>query len=281
MRVLVDLRSHLTNLPLITQVEPDTPEGTAGVTQINGKFLLPIIKGAEFPITEDSYVLDGAGECDGGDVSSISFAHLLAQYPMYGHVYFNPLLTTNHVGDLDLTGTMTVEVGDPPVSVEYPARFQTGMPPGHLPGFPLGQMPTHTALLPINDGVDPAYPGLLLTEEIDIGPYTVDPDTGLEVGADEFMVYWKLYGFVTTDDVANAAEGPGAGQNQPSMRLVTETEQEPDGFSAYISPDDGAHWCRADLLEPVAFFAKTTKIRLAFRNDGTEKVYIACFAVLF
>lgn len=265
MRVLVDLRSHVSGAPEITQVEqiPNAGDGVA----INGKYVLPIVPGAEFPIDAASYVLDGGGDVDGEDVSSISFAHLLASYPQFGNIYFNPLLTAGHVGELDLAFTT---FHDPVTGVDTPVRCQTGRDAL----LNAGQMPTHTALLAQNDTGTNARPGLIVTDEIDISPYTGG------VGADEFMIYWKLLDFSVSEDV-RSDYGTTSGQNTPAFRQVYETDQEPSGFSVYITPDNGDHWCEVGLLEPVAFCAKTTGFRVAFRNENDYKIFLAHFAVLF
>jgi len=250
---------------VITQVEQTPAAGLP--TAINGKFLVPLVDGADFPIDTTSYLLDGGGDVDGGDISSISFAHLLAQHPQFGHVYFNPLLTAAQVAELDLV----FPYRDPtdPTSILTP-RLQTGRGVGGT----TGQMPTHTALLAVNASVTPPRPGLIVSEEIDIGPMTSN------VGADEFMVYWKLLNFYVSQDV-HSDYGGTAGLNTPAMRYVYETDQEPLGFSVYITTDNGDHWSEVGLLETIAFCDKTTKFRVAFRNDSTSKVYLANFAVLF
>jgi hypothetical protein len=293
MRILVDLASHLSaplaGTPLITQVEQNPPPGVEGQTAINGRYSIPVPKGISFPVDTSSYVLDGAGLNDGGDVVSQAFAHLLASYPMYGNIYFNPLLTDSDVAELDLTATFK-DSTDPNAPVYLPTRVQTGRAASSL-GPAAGCMPTHTAILAANTaapadpgtfvliGGSPSHPGILVTDNIDIGPYTLDA-YGNPVGTDDFVVYWKLYAFDVTQDVATDY-GALAGQNEPALRYLQETDQEPPGFRVYISPDDGANWCEVGLLEPVAFGAKTTSFRLAFRNDGANKVYLAQFAVLF
>lgn len=272
MRVQVDLTSHLAGTPSIVQVEMDPQPNTTGQVVINGKYALPIVKGVEFPVTDASYVLP----IDGGDVSSISFAHLLAMYPMFGTIYHNPLLTSTHVADLDLTATFKQYYPPAVDPVFLPTRAQTGRT------FTLpepGQMPTHTAILSQNLNTTPPHPGVLITQEINIGPYTLD-DLGNPVGADEFLVYWKLYDFSVSDDI-NAEYGAAAGINAPAQRMVQEMDQEPTGFSVYISPDNGDHYCEVGLLEPVAFCSKTTKFRLAFTNTTRDKIFLANFAVLF
>ena len=271
MRILVDLSSHVTGDPKVTQVEKTPPLGAAGSTSINGKYVIPVPSGMDFRVDANDYVL-AAGVVDGGDVTSITYAHLLAAFPMFGHVYFNPLLTGDHVGELDLTAQWKDTTGSPPAApTYYPTRAQTGRGTGPPDA---GQMPTHTAILAQNSSVTPSRPGILISDAIDISTFTGG------VGADEFMLYWKLYDFEIGDDVISTF-GATAGQNEPAIRRVLEVDQEPSGFSAYISVDDGANWCEAGLLEPMAFANKSTEIRVAFRNTTASKVYLATFGALF
>ena len=136
-----------------------------------------------------------------------------------------------------------------------------------------GNYPTHTAILPVNSSVTPHRPGLLVTKEIDLTPYTG------AAGTDEFCLYWRLCYFTTSDD--HAGDYGIAGDNTPAIRKIMETDQEPADFSVYISPDDGDHWCETGRLDPIAFTTKTTSIRLAFVNNSPKKIYLANFAVLF
>jgi len=278
MRLIVDLRSHLSvpGAPRIIQAQRVPSLGET--TTINGKFVLPMPLDLDLPIDTSSYILDAGGEINGSDVVSKGYAQLLALYPQFGNIYFNPLLTADHVAEL-VTDTsyhfVDKSTPPPPYPIFYP-RFQTGRKSGVADA---GQMPTHTALLPMNLGVTPNRPGLMITQEIDIGPYTLDCNSN-PVGADQFMVYWKLYGFTVSDDIA-ADAGAFDGYNTPALRVIEEVDQEPADFQVYITTDDGANWCPVGLLEPVAFCDKSTKIRLAFRNDGDGKVFIASYALLW
>jgi len=273
MRLLVDLRSHLAGAPAIIQAQADPVIGSDGAVSINGKYAIPLPLDVEFPITLTDYVLDGAGEIDGGDVASKGYAHLLALYPQYGNVYFNPLLTSDHVAELVLDQSFWLTDG---VDLFFP-RFQTGREVAAAPAD--GQMPTHTAILAQNDTMTPVRPGLIITNEIDLSLYTLNC-TGDTVGADEFAVYWKLYDFNVTEDIA-ADEGLYAGVNSPALRQLKETDQEPVGLTVYLTPDNGTTWTEVNLLEPVFYASKTTSVRLAFRNDTTSKMFLASFALLF
>lgn len=270
MRVLVDLASHVTTGdPQITQVEKTPPIGTPGRTPIGGKYSIPIVPGANINVTKSDYVLN-AGVVDGGDIASQSYAWLLARYPSFEWVYFNPLLTPDHVAELDLSATFG----------GFPTRAQTGritaapFPPGTGGPFPAGQMPSHTAILGQNNTVAPPRPGLLVTQDIDISAYT-----GM-AGTDTVMPFYKIYDFDVSEDISSDY-GVFAGQNSPSIRYLIERDQEPAGFSVYISPDGGVSWVNAMLLAPVTFMANTTTIKLAFENTTANKIFLATFGFLF
>jgi len=244
MRLLVDLRSHLSDPvqdPQIIQAQTVPELGQGGREIVNGKYVIPMPFGVDFPIDENSYILDGAGDIDGGDVVSQGMAHLLAAFPQYENIYFNPLLTSNHVGELVEYGSAITPGGHftdkslTPPAVFLP-RFQTGRADSELDD---GQMPTHTALFPQNSTVTPTRPGLIITEAINIGPHTLDCND-VEVGTDEFMVYWKLFKFEVTHDIS-AEYGAHAGVNTPALRYIEETDDDPTGFSAYNSTDGGAN----------------------------------------
>jgi len=259
MRVLADLKTlFTTGTPEVTQVEK-TPAPEEG-TPINGRFVLPIVTSVEFPITSDDYILP----VDGGDLSSISFSHLLAMFPEFANIYFNPLITDTQLLELDPFFLFT----DPLIPAVYYPRFQTGYP------FE-GQMPTHTALLPQNDAGDYARPGLMVTQDIDIS--ALEP-----TGVTDFMVYWKLLDFDVSHDV-RSEYGATTGQNTPAIRRVYETDQEPDEFFAYITTDSGAPytWTPVNLLETVTVAAPTTTFRVAFKSTADAKIFLANFAVLF
>ncbi len=271
MRVLVDLKSYLAGAPEIIQVQA-TPNGSVVV---NGKFTVSMPLDVEFPVDSNDYLLN-AGNVDGQDITSKGFARLLASCPQYENLYFNPLLTHDHVDELDWDGVFN-DVSDPANPVTFKARYQSGRGQGP-PDF--GQMPSHTALLPKNEGVSPARPGFIVSKVIDIGPYTLDCD-GEEAGAKEFMLYWKLLNFTVSHDISGHDLGAVANTNSPALRTMQEIDPEPDGFSAYISTNGGATWCRAFWMAPLVACDPTDSIMVAFRNDSLSKRYLASFAVLF
>jgi len=251
MRVLTSLS---TNSILQVERTPDVGDATA----INGKYVVTLPMGAQVDVDSSSYVIP----VDGGDVSSLAFAGLLAQYPMYGNIIFNPLLQASDVADLDLTATLpTGEI----------TRAIVGRGAGPLS---TGQCPNSTIILPQNNTVAPVRPGLLITDTIDISAATGG------VGANEFMVYWKIYGFDTTEDVISNY-GATLGMNDPALRNLTEVAQEPAGLEVYLTIDDGITYTQVGRLEAVAFCVFGSDLRLAFVNRSTSRFYVACYAIMF
>ena len=276
MRLLVDLLSHIDGAPAIVQVQRvPSQDPTIGGEVINGKYSIPVPLDMDFPITSDDFILDAFGNVVVGSVTAKTHAHLLAVYPQYENIYWNPLLTSDHVKELvlDQSFHFTDRSLDPPVMF-YP-RFQTGREQG-VPDD--GQMPTHTALMGSNGGVTPSRPGFIITDEIDISDYTLDCKDD-PVGTDEFMVYWRLYAFIHDQDLA-ADAGSYAGYNVPAHRTLLEKPSD-EAVSVWLTTDDGANWCQVYLLDPVAFCDKTTTVRLAFRNDTPDKIFLATYALLF
>jgi len=285
MRVLVDLTSHVTALtgslpdPDPVTGVPGTQLGVSGITQVekdadlyvpvpvNGKYIVPIPEGLSVHVDKDSKVLP----IDGKDISSKAYAELLARYPMYGHIYFNPLLTVSNLMEIDPVKEFRDNSVKPPRW--FSGRYQTGRAVENHPQN--GNAPNSTAVLPINATVDPARPGMLITEEIDLTPYTG------EAGTDEVMAYWRIYVFDTSHDISGGLFGQHAGVNEPAIRSIIEIDQEPEGFTTYLTIDDGVNWFEVGRLEPISFCCKVTKVRLAFRNDSPTKIHVASFAFMF
>jgi hypothetical protein len=117
---------------------------------------------------------------------------------------------------------------------------------------------------------------------VQYGPVAVQPHHDPPAtGADDFMVYWKIYEITTSHDIGDPTYGALAGTNEPAIRSIEETPQEPSDFHVYLSIDDGANWHEVGWLEALGFCCKAEEIRLAFLNESTEKVYLASFAVMF
>ena len=253
MRVVADLSSFN-----ILQVEKSPPLGQP--RPFNGRFAVPVPPGASIQVDSDSVVGDGSIN----DVWRKSMEALLEQYPMYEYILYNPLLLDGDLLGIDPSTTWPAPLGGKP-------RFQSGRVGGVLNGL----APNSTAILPRNTRTGgPVRPGLLVTDTIDIGPLTA------AVGADEFLVWWHVYGFLTQEDIMSDY-GATAGSNNPSLRNIQESSPEPGNFDVYISNDDGVTWTQTSFLDPTDLVVFGTNVRIAFRSVRDDRVYLAGYAILF
>lgn len=269
MRVHVDLGSHFTVPPsnTILQVDPDPPY--LGLSNITGRYLIPSIDGTSVSVTAATYI----SPANGGSLTSQVFGQLLARFPQYRHVAFNPLLTATDVAALDDTAIFSILIPDPaggpnPVVWPFDSRFITG-------DSVVNAMPMGTALPAMNTTMTPPRPGVLVTRNIDLSTATGG------VGADDFMVYWKVYEIFSSDDVAGTGLGTTVGRNDPAFKYAREIDQEPAPFDVFISIDDGQNWVQVSRLQQVAFCNKSNQVRLAFLNLGSATYYLAHYALLF
>lgn len=234
---------------------------------VNGRYLLPVPEGSDLDIEKGAKVISDDGSFGEDSLVHQAFEGLLAQYPMYGHIIYNPNIVDKDVDDYDLDAGLT-EVGPPMIAHESRAQL------GRYPGSKAGNSAGSTLVLPQNNYVDPARPGLLITNTLDITPM-VD-----ECGADEFMVWWMI---TTIDDTHDVMTDYGfqAGTNTPTLQIFNFIEQEPDGLEVLLSVNDGASYFKVDRLEPIAFCDPATKLRLAFLNRGDQKYRILGWAIMF
>lgn len=261
MRIVADLAQNQ-----IIQVEKNAPEGE--LIDISGKYSIPVPEGVALRVTPQSVVLPSS---DPNSVIAQSYAGLLAMFPQFENILYNPLLEDTDMADLDPDGFLNEGA---PVVASYPARFQMGRGTGLLP---LGAAPGSVALLPSNDSLGPGNerPGVIVTQTIDIGPYTADE------GADEFMVYWYVFDIDVSVDAASNF-GFYAGQNTPSLRRLEEIPQEPSDLEVFISINNGFNFFKVDRLIPLAFCHPGKEIKIAFKHTGTAaKRYVAAYALLF
>lgn len=248
----------------ILQVEKNSSLGEP--IDYTGKVCLPIPEGVTIRVTPSSIILPST---DPNSVILQSYLGLLAQYPQYANILFNPLLEAADMSELDPSGVLSIGA---PVTAYHPARFQMGRA-----GAPAGASPGSVAMLESNDtlGVGLERPGVITTTTIDIGPYTAD------LGADEFMVYWYLYEMSVSVD-ASSGFGAFAGQNQPSLKSWIEIDQEPANFEAYISINGGFNYFPISRMTPIAFCKPGRYIRLAFKNESASaKRFLAAYALMF
>lgn len=249
----------------IVQVEKNPPNGE--LVSRNGMYMIPIAEGVKVAATPTSFVVPTAGS-----VVFQNFAGLLAQFPGYENVVFNPLIEATDVDDVDPTAFLNE---GSPVTASYGPRFQAG----RGTGGPLvaGNAPNSVALLPQNETAGPGLekPGVLVSNTIDVGPFTGG------MGATEFMVYWYVYQFSTTADV-NSEFGFTAGTNSPSIRQAIEVDQENADLEVFLSVNDGANFFPVERLLPISFCSPATLIRIGFKNTNpTLKYYLAHYALIF
>lgn len=264
MRFIGDLKSLFGGNPQILSVEK-TP-GVGVGRNINGRYVFPLFSDNGSAVNKDSYLLDGSGDIDGGDVISRAYAHLLNSNPTFDFVYFNPLLTDDHVGELSLTDTIT----DPSTGTAITPRLATGRGPGGP--YPSGQAPNMTAILPQNNAATPARPGLLLSDVIDISG-------DVPGGVTRVAPFWHTLDFSVSADV-QAHYGALAGNNTPAIKSVYEAT--PTALEVYASADGGASWKAVSRSgASVSFCDPTTSLRLAFVNRGATPIYLNTFALLF
>lgn len=237
-------------------------------TPFNGKYAIEIPSFINVDMDEGQPCADYILPVDGDDLYSKIFTGLLATYPMYDNILFNPLLTEADMDDLDIDGVM-------PDGSTSRAQYGRGLnqPPYHTT-TQVGTAPCSVALLPANKSVSPQRDGLLITTTMDITTQTSG------AGAREFMVYWKIYQFECTHDI-NSDIGAYGSSNSPALRKIIEIDQEPSDLEVFLSVDDGANYFPIGRLEPTAFCVPGTKIKLAFRNTGDVKYYIASYSVMF
>jgi hypothetical protein len=251
MRVIAELASNR-----LIRTQPDPPVGSG--TTLNGQFVVPVPEGAAVTLTPTSYLTPQ----NAGSVPGQAAAALLARYPMYANVAFNYLLEASDVAALDLAAT-------------GPSGVISRAMVGRGAGLSTGIAPNSTVILPQNNTTGgPPRPGCLVTDMIDIGPATGG------AGAEEVLLWWKVASFTTGEDTLHGY-GMTAGVDTPVLRTLGETSQAPAGLTVSVSNDDGATWFTASRLTPVNLGVFDTRVRVAFVNTSSNRVYLLAFAVLF
>lgn len=239
--------------------EERTPD-LGGTTVVTGRFIVPVPEGVGVNISSSTYLLPQ----DGGDLASELADGLLALYPMYSNIVHNFLLNSADIAEFDTTATG-------PTGETFRAQLGRGVGP-----LTLGQAPNSTGILEVNPVTSGGpKPGCLVTDTIDIGPVTAG------VGADEFLVWWKIWTGSTSQDVVSAY-GATAGVNTPSAKSFTEINQETANLEVYISNDDGVTWTGPiGRLEPIDLGVFDTDVRLAFLNNGASRFFLGAYGICF
>jgi len=258
------------------QVEGTAPTPAEGESTVsNGKFYVPVPEGVGIEVTPiSSLIVPDQVTTLPGEIAS----QFLARNPMYDHVLWNFFLEATDIAALDLgPGTPS------PTSGNVLSGFIPTLSPGpNGPRCqvgrgsvgPTGVAPNSVAVLPRNLNRTPGTYGGLVTELLDTTPFT-GPS-----GTDEVLVWWKLAEVNTQEDVLNGFNAT-VGINQPALRELVETTQEPAGFLVYASADDGVTWHECRLTEPTDLVTAGTDLRIAFVNNTEIKYHLLGFIVLF
>ncbi len=252
----------------IVQVDRTPDIGVS--TPINGKYVIPVPEGSSVSVNNDTIVTPTA---DSNSIVAQAYAGLLNQFPMFNNIVFNPLIETTDIDKLDLVATFPDGSGG-----QFPTRVQTGR--GTLDSLVEGNVPNMTSLLANNQlGEDSPRPGLVITNTIDVESLLTTSEICEIPSVNEFLVWWKIYKFNVTDDVSSNF-GVFKGVNDPAIKNIVEVEQEPSELEVFISSEDGLEWNPVRRLESVST-CDGTKLRLAFLNYSSEKIYLAAYAILF
>ena len=262
------ISSLASGLVLETSVEPVV----GGTTLVNGKFILNTPPGVSLDVNSASYLTPQ----NSGSLPVQIATSFLARYPNYDNQLSNFFLEAADQSTLDLNAaplpiagnitTGTVTSGLPGTF----ARCQVGRV-----GGPAGIAPGSIAMLPTNTGGPNDLYGALITDTIDITSY--NPGT---TGTDEVLVWWKVATATTSEDVVQGYNVT-ANTNTPVRKDQVEQLPTPAGLLVYASVDDGASWFEVQYLEATDLVTSGTDFRLAFVNDGTEKLYLLGYIVLF
>lgn len=251
-----------------TRSEPD--EG--GTSVLNGQYVICTPEGVSVEIDSASYVTPQ----DASSVPGLIAADLLVRNPEYDHVLWNMFVESSDVSMLDLSGAAPAPTALNVVAGTPPTNEMGNLPRckvGRGGGGPLGISPNTASILPANaNRTTPTY-GLLITDTIDLTPYT-----GVG-GSDEVMVWWKIGQLDTSTDVV-AGYNSTLGLNTPALRELTEIDQEPVGLLVYASVDDGVTWYEVTRMDPTNLVVAGTDLRLAFVNEGSTEIPLLGFIVL-
>lgn len=230
----------------------DEPISVGDTLTVNGKYLVPCPDGAAYDIDSTDTP---------ATVAAKAASALLVRYPMYENAAYNFFLDATDMDGIDLTDPL-------PVSPIVSTKPRVLMGRGGVGPTPTGAAPNSVAVLPANPYAASASPGLLVTDTIDISATA-------PAGTDEVLIWWQIAQFSTSQDTTTGTNPA------PAVRTLTSIDQEPAGFTVYVSNDDGATWYVADRLLPVDLINPGTDLRLAFVNSGTSRLYLLGFTVLY
>lgn len=273
MRLYVDLGTHdPTGTTAGRIIKYDTTPEQNTFTVINGQYVLEIPEGSAISVNETSYLLPQ----DANSVPAQAAQEFLVRYPMYDHVLFNFFLENTDLAAIDLGTSVphptSANTTPPLTGLGAPtySRCKVGRVTG--PG-PVGMAPNKIVILPRSFAKTANIYGSIVSDVVDITSFNpTNP------GTDEVMVWWKIAGMRTSQDIATDY---GSGNNTPSINEMQEISNEPTDFSVWISNDDGVSWYEANYLEPVDLVSVGTDIRIAFVNQSDDPIYLLGYCILF
>lgn len=243
----------------------------------NGKFFVPSPPGVPLDVSSSSVLTPQTA----GSIPYEIAHEFLSRNPNYDNVLWNFFLEVSDVAQLDTSSSAptpvagNVAAGFPPTMIPSPLgpRCQVGRAVGPAP---VGVAPNSVAVLSANtkSSGTPQY-GSLIFDTVDLTPY--NPATP---GTDEVLVWWRIARATTSEDVVQGF-GVTAGLNTPSLKSLQETPPNYSGFHVYASVDDGVSWYECNYLRPRDLVTAGKDFRLAFINEGSEKLYLLGVAVLF
>jgi len=235
----------------IIESGPFTPSDMKGRYELSTPSTLGII-----PLQSGDYVFPR----DIGSVISRIESAFISVYAGYNGVIYNPLLES-----ADDISDSTALFPDSSGAIS--------------PRMIKGDTPNITGVCALNESapnaLDPtgySDPGMMITEEIDLGALTGG------AGSQNVMVWWRAVTKTFTYD-KSPIQGLREDVNEPS-RLVY-TDADPTLLKVYISSDNGGSYSELTNLNPHSFLAPETMVRLAFRNDGSQDVYILAYGIMY
>ncbi len=244
---------------------------------VNGKFVVPSPPGVPLDVRPTSFLTPQTS----GSIPYEVANEFLARNPNYDNVLWNFFLQVSDVAQLDVSSgapspvAANVSAGFPPTMVPSTLgpRCQIGRAVGPAP---VGVAPNSIAVLPANTKTSgTSQYGSLILDTIDLTPFNP-----LNPGTDEVLVWWKIARTSITEDIVQGF-GVTAGLNTPTLKSLQETQPNFPGFHVYASVDDGVSWYECNYLRPRDLVTAGTNFRLAFINEGSEKLYLLGVAVLF
>lgn len=268
---------------VVANISSNAVEGTQSENPIgsffgaNGKFFLPTPPGVPIDINALSTLTPQTS----GSLPYRIAHGFLERNPNYDNVLWNFFLEVSDLALLDQSAGAPTPTGANVSSGYAPLMVGSALGPrcqiGRSVGpAPIGVAPNSIAIFPANTKTTgtPVY-GSLVYDLIDLTPF--NPATP---GTDEVLVWWKIAKATTSEDISHGYAST-AGINQPSLRSLEEISQAPSGFHVYVSVDDGVSWYECKYMRPKDLAVAGKDFRIAFINEGSEKIFLLAFAVLF